>query len=311
MATTTKTGLEPALTPAGHNRSGNEPGFGRSLLDLLDPITDEVDPLSGLPLRVRHRGDGSEMRLVPAGPFIRGADDGEPNEGPSREIWLDGFYVDVYPVSNTRYRQFLDYLQQGGDHTHCYPAEHLSSVTRELNHTPRLWARGVRGFSEDRLERFGAAQQPVVTVTWYDAYAYAGWAGKVLPSEAQWEKAARGPDARRFPWGDDWDPGRLNSGLEVGVTTEVDAYPHGRSPYGVFDLLGNVWEWCLDRYDRRGYVNGAYRNPMGPADGLDRVCRGGAWNYTSQYATATTRHAFGPSEAYEFVGFRTALPVLP
>lgn len=309
MATTMKTGLEPALTPTLGSRSGNEPGFGRALLDLLDPLDDELDSFSGLPLRVRHRGDGAEMRLIPAGTFVRGADDGERHEGPAREIWLDAFYLDVHPVTNARYRQFVEYLEATGDHSRCYPTEHLSSVTRELAHTPRLWARGVRGFNEERLQRFGGDDQPVVTVTWYDAYAYAAWAGKALPTEAQWEKAARSADGRRFPWGEDWDADRLNTGLAAGSTTAVDAFPHGASPYGVLDLLGNVWEWCLDRFDRRGYVNGPYRNPTGPADGLDRVCRGGAWNYVSQYATTTMRHAFGPSEAYEFVGFRTALPI--
>ncbi len=306
----TKTGLEPALTTTVIDRTGNEPGFGRPLFDLVDPLTDDVDALSGLPLRVRHRADGAEMRLIPAGPFVRGRDDGEMDEGPAREVWLDGFYIDVFPVSNQRYRQFLAFIQHSNDHDRCYPAEHLSSVTRELNHSPRLWARGVRGFNEDRLKRFGSDEQPVVTVTWYDAYAYSAWAGKLLPSEAQWEKAARGVDGRLFPWGDDWDPARLNSGLLIGGTTAVDAYPHGCSSFGIYDLLGNVWEWCLDRYDRRGYVNGGYRNPTGPPDGLDRVVRGGAWNYINDYATATTRHSFGPSEAYEFVGFRTVLPVL-
>ncbi len=311
VATSTKTGLEPAFTiTGGVQRSGHEPGFGRALLDVLDPLTDAIDPASGLPLRVRHRTDASEMQLVPAGSFTRGSDRGEPDEAPQQRVWLDAFYIDVYPVSNERYRAFHEYLKKTDDHERCYPAEHLSSVTRELNHTPRLWARGVRGFSEERLERFGGDHQPVVTVTWYDAFAYAAWCGKLLPSEAQWEKAARGLDGRAFPWGNDWDPGRLNTHLDVGATTTIDAYPEGVSPFGVHDMLGNVWEWCLDRYDRRGYHDTALRNPLGPPDGLDRVCRGGAWNYVSHYAATTTRHAFGPSEAYEFVGFRSVLPVL-
>lgn len=305
----TRTGLEPSLAGAPSSRTGQEPGFGQALLDLLDPLTDVVDPQSGLPSRVRHRVDGAEMCLVPAGWFVRGVDGGESNEQPAREIWIDAFYIDLHPVTNARYRQFLTYVEATDDHAQCYSAEHLSSVTRELNHRPRLWARGVRGFSEDRLSRFGADELPVVTVTWYDAYAFAAWSGKLLPTEAQWEKAARGPDERRFPWGDLWDPDRLNCDLKLDGTTNVGAYPDGKSPYGVHDLLGNVWEWCLDRYDRRGYVNGPVRNPCGPSDGIDRVCRGGAWNYVREYATSTARHAFGPSEAYEFIGFRTVLPV--
>lgn len=307
---TLRTGLEPALSIAEPLRSGHEPGFGHSVLDVAEALTNEVDAATGLPLRIRHRGDGAEMALVTAGMFIRGTNAGEPNQQPARDIWLDAFYIDVYPVSNQRYRQFVEFLEATNDHACCYPAEHLSSVTRELNHTPRLWARGVRGFSEDRLRKLGGEDQPVVTLTWYDAFGYAAWAGKLLPTEAQWEKAARGPDARLFPWGDNWDPRRLNSGLREQCTTAIDAYPQGVSPYGVYDMLGNVWEWCTDRYDRRGYVSGPTRNPSGPASGLDRVCRGGAWNYVSEYATATVRHAFGPSEAYEFVGFRTVMPVV-
>lgn len=303
-----KTGLEPSLTPVQVPRTGHEPGFGRALLDVLDPLTRETDPRTGLPLRVRHRADGAEMVLIPAGIFVRGADDGEIDQQPAQEVHVDAYYIDVHPVTNARYRAFWESMRRTNDHRACYPAEHLSSVTRELSHTPRLWARGVRGFNEERLQRFGQDNQPVVTVTWYDAYAYAGWAGKLLPTEAQWEKAARGRDGRRFPWGNRWHADRLNAGLLFNATTEVDAFPEGRSPYGVFDLLGNTWEWCLDRYDRRGYVDTPTRNPSGPANGIDRVCRGGAWNYVSDYAASTVRHAFGPSEAYEFIGFRTVLP---
>lgn len=311
MATSTKTGLEPAFSidPVG-DRSGQEPGFGGAVLELLEPIDSAVDPATGLPLRVRHQTDGAEMQFIPPGHFTRGNDNGEPDEAPQQNIWLDGFYIDVFPVSNERYRVFHDQIKRTDNHELCYPAEHLSSVTRELNHTPRLWARGVRGFNQERMERFGGELQPVVTVTWYDAYAYAAWAGKQLPSEAQWEKAARGLDGRLFPWGNEWDPERLNTHLEIGATTPIGAYPEGISPFGVYDLLGNVWEWCLDRYDRQGYHRTSLRNPVGPPDGLDRVCRGGAWNYARHYAAATTRHAFGPSEAYDFVGFRTVLPVL-
>lgn len=305
----TRSGLEPALDVAAPQRSGCEPGFGQSVLDVLEPLGEAVDEQTGLPRRVRHRGDGSEMVLVPPGWFVRGRDDGMTNEGPSREIWLDAYYIDVYPVTNARYRQFHEYMLATDDHTRCYPAEHLSSVTRELRHTPRLWARHVRGFNEERYERFCGDDQPVVTVTWYDAFAYAAWCGKQLPSEAQWEKAARGTDGRLFPWGLRWDINRVNCDGRIGSTTAVSVHTSGVSPFGVLDMLGNVWEWCLDRYDRRGYVNGPARNPTGPPDGLDRVVRGGAWNYISEYATVTARHSFGPSEAYEFVGFRTVLSV--
>lgn len=307
--TSVKTGLEPAITPLNETRSGQEPGFGQSVLDLVEPLTDKLDPGTGLPTRVRHRTDGAEMVLVPAGLFVRGSDEGEANQRPARDIWLDAFYIDIFPVSNARYKQFYEFISSTDNHGACYQAEHLSSVTRELSHAPRLSASWVRGYNAERHKRLGGDQQPVVTVTWYDAYGYAGWAGKMLPTEAQWEKAARGPDGRRFPWGDEWDPQKLNAGLCGNQTTAVDAFPEGASPYGVQDLLGNVWEWCLDRYDRRGYVNGPARNPIGPSNGLDRVCRGGAWNYIREYAAATVRHAFGPSEAYDFVGFRTCLPV--
>jgi len=274
----------------------------------VEPLTEETDPSSGLPLRVLSLKDYTEMVLVPAGEFVWGNFRGRPDERPARRIYLDAFYIDLHPVTNAQYRVFLQYIQALDDHRRCYPAEHLALAVKKRNHAPRHWA-DRRWARREQAERFNGATQPVVGVTWYDAYAYARWAGKMLPTEAQWEKAARGPDGRIWPWGNQWDPERLNFGSRVGRTTPVDQYPQGASPYGCYDMAGNVWEWCLDRYRPNYYAYAPQVNPPGPENGLDRVCRGGAWNYLARYARTTTRQYFGPGDAYQFIGFRCVLPV--
>jgi iron(II)-dependent oxidoreductase len=119
---------------------------------------------------------------------------------------------------------------------------------------------------------------PIVNVSWYDAVAYCEWAGVQLPTEAQWEKAARGTDGRIYPWGDEWDDSKCNN-YETGIeeTTPVGSYTQGTSPYGVMDMVGNVWEWCADWYDEKYYASAPNRNPQGPSAGIRRVLRGGSW----------------------------------
>ncbi|MDA1143237.1 MAG: formylglycine-generating enzyme family protein, partial [Planctomycetota bacterium] len=179
-----------------------------------------------------------------------------------------------HPVTNAQYRKFIE----------------------ETGHRePRFW--------ED--DRFNQPNQPVVDVTWPDAQAYCKWAGLRLPTEAEWEKAARGKDGREYPWGPDLpDETRCNFDSNVDRPTEVGSYPEGASPYGCQDMAGNVWEWCQDRYG--DYNESDTRNPAGPDDGSYRIVRGGSWFHGSNYVRCAYRHSLVPANWLNNLGFRCA-----
>jgi formylglycine-generating enzyme required for sulfatase activity len=165
-----------------------------------------------------HAKDGTHLIRIPAGEFWMGSDDGPENERPRHRVHLDEFYIARHPVTNAQYAKFI----------------------KETGHRePYYW----------NEKRFNQPNQPVVAVSWHDALAYCEWAGLRLPTERQWEKAARGTDGRKWPWGDEPpDERRCNFGTQVGATTEVGSYPDGASPYGCQDMAGNVWEWCVTKW---------------------------------------------------------------
>ncbi len=153
----------------------------------------------------------------------------------------------------------------------------------------------------------GHEGHPVVNVSWHDAMAYARWAGKRLPTEAEWERSARGDDGRFWPWGSSFDEQRANvSTSGPGGTTPVIRYREGASPYGCLDLAGNVWEWCSDWFDRATYARSPEQDPAGPEWGSGRVVRGGCW--ASGALTVRTTHRSSNPAAYwdDRLGFRCA-----
>ncbi|HVA48756.1 MAG TPA: SUMF1/EgtB/PvdO family nonheme iron enzyme [Pirellulales bacterium] len=165
----------------------------------------------------------ANMVLVPAGKFLYGDD--------NEEIELPAYYIDRYEVSQAEYAQFLRYVRASGDHTHCNPDE-----PPDKDHTPLNWGRP--DLTDPRF--------PVVGLDYWDVYAYAGWIGKRLPTEQEWEKAARGSDGRLYPWGEDWDDRLCNWGPSPGnprTLLPVDSMPEGQSPFGCFHMLGNAAEW--------------------------------------------------------------------
>jgi formylglycine-generating enzyme required for sulfatase activity len=194
------------------------------------------------------------MIYIPAGWFWMGCSpndkQGGDNEKPYHKVYLDGYYIDKYPVTNEQYKKFCDATG------HKYP---------------KYWKKGLFSTNDlpDKLRN-----HPVVDVSWNDIQEYCKWAGKELPTEAQWEKAARGTDGRIYPWGNGWDASKAC--YKQSSTCAVGSYPQGASPYGVMDMAGNVWEWCRDWYDANYYANSPDHNPTGPDSGKSRVVRGGS-----------------------------------
>jgi formylglycine-generating enzyme required for sulfatase activity len=232
-------------------------------------------------------GDGREMVLVPAGPFtMGGGPDGEFDEQPQRQIYLDAFYIDTDEVDNAIYRRFI------------------RGTKRPEPFIP---------FFQDDTRLLMGDNLPVVGVTWLDAQAYCRWAGKRLPTEAEWEKAARGTDGRTFPWGDDFDPRMANAeGEEDGAkyTAPVNGYEFGRSPYGVYNMAGNVSEWVNDWYDQFYYKTAPFKNPKGPETGKILVYRGGSYNDSPKNLRASKRFGGGHAERPDStIGIRCARDV--
>jgi formylglycine-generating enzyme required for sulfatase activity len=205
------------------------------------------------------------------------------DELPQRKVYLDAYYVYKTEVTVAQYRKFCDATKR------AMPPE--PSWKWQDTH-------------------------PIVNVSWNDAKAYAEWAGAALPTEAQWEKAARGGDGRPFPWGFTWDAAKCANWSNSGAgdtqrgTHPVGSFPAGASPYGALDMAGNVWEWCADWYGADYYKNAATKNPTGPETGKGRVLRGGSWYYYYDYyfRTAFRNDGYVPDGWIYYFGFRCSSP---
>ncbi len=239
--------------------------------------------------------DVLQMVSIPAGVFTMGSDDPRTNEEnrPAHKVRTHAYRIDKFPVTKAQYAQF---------------------VAAKKYRPPLNWKNG--RFSE------ALALRPVTMVSWYNARDYCTWVGKRLPTEAEWEKAARGTDARRWPWGDLMNPNNLNTYYKVGRTTSVMKYPQGASPYGVMDMAGNVQEWVADQF--APYPGTFARGQIFQAKGIDPdyhrgsdekerlvyfVMRGGSWK-SDPFSTYTYHRNFSlPNYASDFFGFRCAADI--
>jgi formylglycine-generating enzyme required for sulfatase activity len=258
-------------------------------LEIIRPTATPPSVPTPIETMVRFK-DGKIMVYIPAGEFLMGSAEtdlqADDDEKPLHSIYLDAFWIDKTEITNSQYQLCLN---EG----RCMPPQKLG-------------------------KRFEEDYQPVIGVNWLQAAAYCEWSGGRLPTEAEWEKAARGVDGRIYPWGDRFDGSRLNfcdinciadwkdrradDGYEY--TAPVGNYPKGASPYGVLDMSGNVWEWTADWYDPHYYANSPLKNPTGPASGQQRVVRGGSWYYYGTNLRVPNRHRDSPTYRYDNIGFR-------
>ena len=232
---------------------------------------------------------GITMVLVPAGKFILGSNLGNFNERPVHEVELDAFYMDLYEVTNATYQACVDTGE-------CTP--------------PGINSLG--GFLTNYYDDTQYAEYPVVYVNWFQARTYCEWRDAQLPSEAQWEKAARGTEGFTYPWGPYLTCNRANYAGCINLTSEVGSFPDGVSPYGVHDLAGNVWEWVADWYSDTYYQTSPFpSNPLGPVDGQFRGLRGGSFVDDENSQRSFYRHKELPENFNWNIGFRCAKNLTP
>ena len=252
--------------------------------------------------------DGAEMVLIPAGEFQMGSD-AEDNEKPVHTVYVDAFYIDKYEVTNAQFKTFVDANPQ-------WQKDNIPSKYHDDGNYLLDWI----GNSYPS----GKSNHPVIDVSWYAAMAYAQWAGKRLPTEAEWEKAARGGLVdEKYPWGSGIDASKANYGKSIPLdilttlTTPVGNYaPNG---YGLYDMAGNVAEWCLDEYDSGFYARSPRRNPVAGGwigknfaavqTNTRRVVRGGGWLTPARYLRVANRGGLTPTDTFEYFGFRCARAV--
>ena len=246
------------------------------------------------------------MVSIPAGEFQMGTDDPwlarftrMDDEQPAHTVYLDAFFMDEHEVTNFEYQQFV----------RANPDWQKDKIDE------RFYDRNYLKDWQGNAYPAGKTRHPVVYVSWYAAMAYAQWLGKRLPTEAEWEYAARGGlSGKKFSWGDEWERDQANHRHDAGDTMKVGQYsPNG---YGLYDMAGNVWEWCLDEYNEDFYSTSPRENPFSSANGLDwvvnnftevksnRVLRGGSWYDVWTDQRVTNRSSKEPLKAYLDTGFR-------
>lgn len=257
--------------------------------------------------------DGMVMVYVPPGEFTMGSDDCNSDERPVHTVNLDAYWIDQTEVTNAQFAAFVadsgyqTAAEKAGWSYTYLPDEGWSDVSGTDWQHPQG--------PESSLS--GLDQHPVVHVSWKDAVAYCDWAGRRLPTEAEWEKAARGTDGRTYPWGDDFDCTKGNFGdfIDAGGescdgfnrTAPVGSFSDGASPYDALDMAGNVWEWVADWYDADYYSNSSSSNPQGPSSGEYQVARGGGWFGDEGLIRSAGRDWIIPFYSSYLHGFRCAL----
>lgn len=268
--------------------------------------------------------DGATMVYVPAGEFVMGASasdpEAQPDEHPQHKVYLEAFWIDATEVTNAQFARFVQATGYQTEGERAGTGRFFETITRKWRESSRVNWRHPHGLFSSLK---GLEAHPVVHISWNDAQAYCAWAGKRLPTEAEWEKAARGTDGRLYPWGNSRPAGELlnfadrrlpvpwaDQAVDDGYrfTAPVGSYPAGASPYGALDMAGNVWEWVADWYDEAYYAGSPASDPPGPPSGTSHVLRGGSWYDDAGGVRSTDRAAWPylPNVTSAVVGFRCA-----
>ncbi len=236
----------------------------------------------------------TELAIIPSGRYLRGSGQGNRDEMPAHYIELSSFALDVHPVTNEQFVRFLEYM--GGEKDHQY------------HDIIRLKDSRIKRAAGKLSTESGYSKHPVVGVTWYGAVAYAKWVGRRLPTEAEWEVAARGGEESLYPTGNAIEKSEAN--FFSSDTTPVKSYDPNR--YGLFDMAGNVYEWCQDWYGYDYYETSSQEpiNPLGPIQGVYRVLRGGCWKSLVDDLRCSHRHRNNPGAVNGTYGFRCAADIL-
>ncbi len=235
----------------------------------------------------RRGKDKAEMVFIPAGSFIMGSDDvnAQLASKPAHKVTLKGYWIDRFEVTNAMYRACVE-------SRYCEEPRSKSSASHE-----------------DYFTNEAYNDYPVIHVDWNQAKAYCSWAGKRLPTEAEWEKAARGSESYDYPWGNVLPkvlPMQINL-FGTGDTAPVDSFPEGASPYGVYNMGGNVWEWTADQFDQYYYGKSPSEDPKSVTGGVDYVIRGYSWAYPfSDYHITVRGSVYVLNHTYD-LGFRCAM----
>lgn len=263
------TNMSIALPTNESNEATNVAVVVATLTPTIIPTTTPILEIGSTQI---NPNDNAEMVYVPAGEFEMGSQT-YPDESPIHTVYLDAYWLYTYEVTIAEYRLCVE---TGA----CSPPV------------------GSQYYDQDR------DNYPVMYVNWHAANAYCDWAGGSLPTEAQWEKAARGPESHEYPFGNLIDYWLANYNQNIGEATEVGSFPEGVSYYGAYDMAGNVWEWVADWHSLEYYSISASENPTGPASGEFRVLRGGSWVNNFIYLRSTTRGWFKPNDSIFNFGFR-------
>ena len=277
---------------------------GTKLRNVIDdrgaPLDERLAAGEALALLGDERATGQDRVLVPAGPFLHGghhAEDGSV-QTPPRRIHISSFRIDRYPVTVAAYAEMI--AAGGYRERRHWSRAGWAWRTREGVELPRFWG-------EAEWAPYLVPNHPVVGVSAHEAEAYASFRGARLPTQAEWEKACRGSDGRRYPWGDAWIDdacGMRNVGPRR--TVPIGSFPRGVSPHGVHDMVGCVWQWCADVADEDAEIDDEdpFVDPDGYDETTERVTRGGGWNNLRWSLSCTSKNGFPPGARFSNLGFR-------